>query len=418
MRKWTEEEINIAIEMLENNKPYKEIANKLERTHKSISKKMISLGYKKKYPYFYKVGEVVNGELKILKQIRVINGNYTCKGYFVKSLIHSKAPPYETREGNLKEGNGCIYERGLRIYEGNSLYSIENIRKNIIDKEQAKKIPPNYTSDKISFKCENKNCDNVKMMTPSHLVNHGFACENCSKNIPYGQLAFGQYQEYNNLGLKSEKVLKTLDNRRVDFVKFDKNNNVKYFVEIQGLQHTDVNHKWYEDAHEQDIAKRKWAKETNTLMIEIDMRVSSWSYFKEQINKCKHLPSINDEDEQVILELMEKNKRYPVKEIIELYNSDKKSLIFIGDKYKLDATTVKSILIKNNISIRNVKETNTRSVKCLTTNEIFPSISLAAKTYNIKSKGKISESINKNNNVKSAGKHPITGEKLYWEYVD
>lgn len=55
-------------------------------------------------------------------------------------------------------------------------------------------------------------------------------------------------------------------------------------------------------------------------------------------------------------------------------------------------------------------------VKCLNTNEIFTSAKEAAQAYQIKSHTNICECcLGKRH---SAGKHPETGEKLHWEYVE
>lgn len=57
-----------------------------------------------------------------------------------------------------------------------------------------------------------------------------------------------------------------------------------------------------------------------------------------------------------------------------------------------------------------------RKVKCITTNEIFKSVKEAREHFNIKGVSSISECcLGKR---KSAGKHPITGEKLEWEYYE
>jgi hypothetical protein len=57
-----------------------------------------------------------------------------------------------------------------------------------------------------------------------------------------------------------------------------------------------------------------------------------------------------------------------------------------------------------------------RLIKCLNTNELFPSSVEAAKMYGIKSRSNITDCcLHKRH---SAGKHPKTGEKLYWEYVE
>lgn len=59
------------------------------------------------------------------------------------------------------------------------------------------------------------------------------------------------------------------------------------------------------------------------------------------------------------------------------------------------------------------KTGKTKSVKCIQTNETFDSLQEAAEKYNT-SPGSISNSCSQFN---SAGKHPDTGQKLYWEYI-
>ena len=57
---------------------------------------------------------------------------------------------------------------------------------------------------------------------------------------------------------------------------------------------------------------------------------------------------------------------------------------------------------------------NSQKVRCTTTGEIFASQCEAARYYNIP-QGNISKVLK--GKRKSAGKHPITGKKLYWELV-
>ena len=70
---------------------------------------------------------------------------------------------------------------------------------------------------------------------------------------------------------------------------------------------------------------------------------------------------------------------------------------------------------------RKIKESKTneantcKRIICLTTGEIFSSLHEASKHYNI-SRANIKRSL-KNKN-QSAGKHPITGEKLIWDYYN
>lgn len=59
------------------------------------------------------------------------------------------------------------------------------------------------------------------------------------------------------------------------------------------------------------------------------------------------------------------------------------------------------------------KHRNAKSVVCKTTGEIFNYIKLASKIYGI-DRSDISRCCN--GKAKSAGKHPITGEKMVWEW--
>lgn len=379
---WTNEEVELLKKLhKEDELTQHEIAIKLGRTKSSTGNKLRSLGLKKVERYAYKVGEKVNGVL-ILEQTKKQRSGYNRRAYKVQSLKYPDAPSDTMIENDLLSGRGCAYARGYKIYEGNSLYSYSHIRPNLLDVDEAKTIAP-YSNNPILFKCEHEDCGFIKESTPNKLLQQGFACDVCSKNISYGNLAFGQYQKHFKLGLESEKILKTLDGRRVDFVKFDENNNVKYFVEVQGAQHTDVNNIWYEDAHAQDIAKRKWAKENNILMIEIDMRISSWEYFKEQINNCEYLPSINDEEEKEILKMMEKNKRYPIREIKDAYLIARKSTYEIAEIYNTTNITIGNILRGQGIDIRDSKVSQGKLVRCIEIDMIFESTKEASRELGI-----------------------------------
>ena len=60
--------------------------------------------------------------------------------------------------------------------------------------------------------------------------------------------------------------------------------------------------------------------------------------------------------------------------------------------------------------------TTNRKIKCVETDQIFQSITKAAKWCNLKSSSHISEVAK--GKGKTAGKHPITKEPLHWKYVD
>ena len=372
VKRFTQEEIDMMIKLYDdgNGLNAKQIAEKMGRGASSVRYRLQSLGVMKverkiSKDYLYKVGEVVNETLRIVELTR--DKKYNRKSYIVQSLVYPNPKNnYEVAENNLKRGVGCAYKRGLRVCEESSLYSRTEIHGNLINIEESKNVTPHY-NEPMLFKCEYEDCNYTKMMAPSKLVTRGFSCPLCSANISYGQLAFGQYQAHFKLGFESEKILPDLPNRRVDFINWENG----MWVEIQGAQHTDVNCNRYESAHAQDLEKRAFAKEnTQYNLIEIDMRISSWEYFKEQINNCEYLPSINDEEEKEILKMMEKNKRYPIREIIELYTVEMLSAYEIAEKMGLTVRVITGVLNKNNIKLRNSSEAKLKG-KTINTDEVI-----------------------------------------------
>lgn len=353
VRYWTEAEVKKMIELFDNGNGlnYREIGEVIGREKSTVRKKLVDMGIAKiknkvTTEYYYNVGEIVNNELKIIEQTRVTNRKNNIRGYLVQSLMYPTAKQYVMSEYDLRSGQGDAYKSGNRTCEENSLYSNNNARPYLVDIEQAKQMRP-YSDEKVLVKCDTDGCNITGNMRATNLSTRGFSCPLCSKSISYGNLAFGSYNKHFKLGFESEKILPKLPNRRVDFINFDNG----MWIEVQGSQHTNKNSNWYEDAHAQDVEKRAFAKNnTQYNLIEIDMRISSWEYFKKQINKCEYLPSINDEDEKAILKLMENNKRYPIKKILELYKENP-SGVQVADTLKISYKIVLDILRKSGVDI-------------------------------------------------------------------
>lgn len=357
---------------------------------------------RKKTPYLYEVGEVVNKNLKIIEQIRTKNGKYSCKGYLVQSLEFPNAKPYETREGNLKQGKGCAYTSGQRICEDNSLYSIENIRANIVDVELAKKIAPK--SDKyILFKCKNKHCKETKKLQPKTLVTYGFSCPNCSSNISYPERFMLAVDKYFNLEFEYQQ---NYTFGRFDFI----NHDTKIVVEMNGIQHYKKEHstsKW-SNAHnktiESDNKKRKWCEENGYDLVFIDARKSEFEFIRKNINNELLLPNIKEEDVLSIINLIAKYNEYNTESVIKLYEVDKLTIKKISNNLNLGTHVVKSILKKNNVKLRNLK----KKVKCLESGVIYESCQDAMRKTGIA-----------NSSISNVckGKRKTAGG-YHWEYVE
>lgn len=289
--------------------------------------------------YLYSIGDEING-LRIVKQIR--HGKRQLKGYLVESIYYPDAPKYDVYEYSLKAGKGDAYLAGLRIFEGNSLWSKKEFRKYIIDIEQAKTIPPTYEKP-ILLQCPD--CKEKKSMTP-HNLRYGFSCKACSKGTSYPELLFMSYLE--NKGLKYDYQVK-FDNsrRRIDFYIY----GLDIYVETHGIAHYEPTQSWYERTKNSDNIKRAWCKENNKVLIELDCRESDFNFIKNSINSNDKFPQITEKDEKDILKIMSKNKRYPTKEICDLYRSGYTTRQ-ISTKFQVSFQTINRILKKNNVEIR------------------------------------------------------------------
>ena len=350
MGKWEQSEIDKAIKMLEVGYSYKDIGERLNRNSNGVYNKMLALGVvetTRNLNHKYQVNEIAgNGTLIVIEQTRTHGNRH--RAYIVQSVKYSTAPTYKISEYDLLNGKEDAYLTNKRIFEGNSLYSHEHMRPYIVDIEQAKTIAPHHNKP-ILFKCT---CGEKLKIQPSNLQrdlkNGVFPCKRCKNTISYGQIAFKNYQTHFNLRFESEKILPDLPNRRVDFINWENG----MWVEIQGVQHTDKNARGHKQACEQDAEKRAFNKNSDKYnLIEIDMKISSWKYFKEQINNESQLPSINTEDEKAILELIRINSKFPIDDMEKMYIEEKVSIKQVASAFDLSFDVVRGLFEKNNIEL-------------------------------------------------------------------
>lgn len=354
----------------------------------------------------FEIGEVVNDSLVIVNTTR--HGKENRLAYEVQSIIYPTAPKYIILERKIDAGQGCSYSAGKRVFEGNSLYSVEWVRPYLINIEDAKTITP-YSSKKIIFKCPNIDCKYNKEMTPAKLVGYGFSCPYCSKGTSYPELFILAYMKVKGLNFKHQYIFNDFKDYRFDF--YDGKNRIA--IETHGRQHYEevglFNHK---KSVESDKAKRQYCKENNIKLIELDCRKSVFEFIEDSINKCGDIPNISKDDKIKIINIIENNKRYPVKKIIRLYINEEKSTIEIAKILDMADYTICKILKNNDIKLRGSLK---KGVRCLNTGEVFDTIESATIFYGL-SKGMIGRVCRGERN--STGEHPITKEKLKWEYIE
>lgn len=310
----------------------------------------------------------------------------------------------------LGRGKSLVWNK-LKALEINTvekvyLYDIESIRGNIIDVDEAKTLT-HRSHERIMFQCSTEGCDNTKMMIVNNLVKQGFSCPNCSTGISYSESFFTAYLEVKNIPYETQVIFEDLSDRRYDFrIQL---NGTTFLCETHGKQHYYTEDEGYykvETIQESDEIKRQYAKDNNINLIELDCRKSEFEFIQNSIAKNNILPNIEDKEIPNILELMESNSKYPVKKIIRMYESGKTSYQ-IGEELGHDALTIRNILRRNNIKLRDRGKPK-RMVRQIETGRLFSS-GLEAEHQTGIANGSISKVCN--------GKHKTAGG-YHWEYVD
>lgn len=353
---WTDKEIQELRKLVDSGLNNKQIANKMKRTHASINQKISILEIKRDIKYLYAIGEIVNDTLKIVEQTRIKSGKTSRRGYIVKSLAFpDDTNDYPMSEAHLKEGKGDAYLNGHRICEENSLWSVKEARPYIVDIEQAKTIAPRTEKIEIYLQCPS--CKRQKKITP-HLFmanNISVACTFCSTGTRYPELYFMGYNGVKEDGFIPQQRFEDFKGHIFDFVNYEK----RIIVETHGLQHFEestgyMNHK---RTVASDKRKRKYCKENNWTLIELDCRKSSFEFIRNSIANEPLLEDITDDEVQGMLKIMELNKHYPIKEIVHMYTVEMLTPMQIGERLNFSDSAIRNILDKNNIKIRNLSET-------------------------------------------------------------
>src|SRR5699024_8865390 len=154
-----------------------------------------------------------------------------------------------------------------------------------------------------------------------------------------------------------------------------------------------------------------YAKENNIDIIFIDARNSDPTYLRNSFEQT--FEKITNEQHNDILTRV--NNDYFINN--EKFTSDYYQGMFFKDlglKYNISISQVEKVLSKFNLKRRD--NVVMKKVKCLNNGMIFNSVRDASKYAGLARDRGVSGALNKR--AKSAGKHPITGEKLTWEYVD
>ena len=296
-----------------------------------------------------------------------------------------------------------------------SLFNDKEAMKYVVEKNKAKKLSPN--SHKY-IKCSCYSCGRYsKEVMIKNLTTRGFSCPICKSYISYPEKVGISVLEVLNIEYKYQKTFDgCMSKNKLPFDFYIEYNGNKYAIEMNGLQHyEDCRMLSYKKTKKTDKIKKEYCINNNIKYIAIDCRKSDFNFIMNNLLHSEIGFIFTEVEEQKVLNHLHSNFKYNSKDIIDKYKSGVR-ISTISKEEQLTDTIVTGILqragiweskpphLKNNIRVR-----------CKNTGDVFMSQNDGAKWCGLRSKG-----LNPHLRgvTKSAGKHPITGEKLEWEYVD
>jgi len=271
------------------------------------------------------------------------------------------------------------------------------------------------------------NCGYKKEMNLNDLINQGFGCIKCGDSVSFPEkFMFNVLEQLlgNNFKIQlSKTIFNWCNNYRYDFYI----DNINCIIETHGLQHYEGNFgKTLEEIQQNDKIKEQLAK-SNSIKnyIIIDCRKSELEWIKNSIMESELPKLLNFKEEDIDwLKCHEYACNSLVKVACNYWNNGIKNIPDIMKIMKLGRKVIRKYLKQGTkldwcdydpkISLSNKKITY-KKVICLTTNEVFDSISEASNKYNINNSC-ISQCCNKK--AKSAGRHPVTNKKMVWMLYD
>lgn len=317
---------------------------------------------KSKFNFKYSINEIItikNKQFKILKQLKYLtNHKSKTKGYFIKCLT-------------------CGYERDV-------------LEQSIINEHD---------------------------------------CPICGDYITFPEKILISLLQYLHIEFEPQKKFKWSNKKRYDFYI----PSLNCIIETNGLQHYTNCFVIAQDDESNDKYKQTLAKQNGIVnYIYIDIRYSKLEYAKNSIINSELPKLLNFKENDINWnEVFVNSLNSKIKSIYNDWNAQKYSIDELANLYHLNPFTIRSYLKTGNklklciydkqINYKKGREKglktfdNRKPVICITTNKIFNSQKEATEYYHIYKTG-INDCCN--GRIASAGKHPETGEKLIWKFIN
>ena len=216
------------------------------------------------FRYDYDIGYTQDG-WEVMKHLR---NSYGRKRYLLKDLTVKDDRYIEIDENKIRERGFPKQKKKLKDVP-------------LYNKVSDKKYLEYYKGSGKLIGCFCSNCEKLLKTQANNITKRVVYCEDCTKSISFPERVMRAVLEYNNIEYDSEVKIKELGQMRIDFVvNID---NHKEFIEVNGAQHTNVNHKWYEHSIRADLAKQNYAHKNNIPIHFVDAKESDVNYILKSI---------------------------------------------------------------------------------------------------------------------------------------
>ena len=302
----------------------------------------------------------------------------------------------------------------------------------LFNEEDAKSVTCG-SNKKILCKCPTCSC--LKEMSVHNLVNYGFSCPVCSDGISYPNKFMRKFLSQLDIDFISEKSFSWSDGRLYDiFIP-----SINIIIENHGIQHySEINGIFNDLEYEKrnDKYKRNLALDNNIEhYIEIDCRKSDKDFIKNSIMNSQLPKLLNFCEKDIDWEECDLFSNTPFLESICKTWNNNKNITDVCNELNLNCSTVRKYLqigakyglcdydpklqMKRSGKRNIYKACFSNSIKiiCTTTGEIFNSIADAYRWLGYNPDGHTIQD-NCKGKQKTAGKHPITKERLSWMFYD
>lgn len=369
----------------------------------------------------YSIGDIVNNN-KVLKAFRVDDyRGQTCKRYEFQCL--SCGYVGEKYEVDLENRKCPICSNRRFVHPDINSIKIThpNIYKHIVDNDADKY---SYGSGhKVHWKCplcKNTNFTAIKCLTSSRPT----GCQFCGDGISYPEKILYNTLSFVSNTFEKHKRFAWSEGRIYDA--FDKD----IFIEIHGSQHyvksfEKCGGRTLEEEIENDKRKHEIAVNNHKNLVDYVVIKA----YPETFDNIKHailnsrLTKYYNFSKVNWYDVKKKAESSLVVEVGRLYNFND-NIEDISKLFQLHNTTVYRYLHRaTELGVCNFipdykNEHNSCKVRCKNTGEVFKSQQEAARWCGLKSSTGISNCARGLKKCKTAGSHPVTGERLEWELIN